>query len=240
MKVLSLCVVASLLVSCSNKTPEPVKSVVEKVEVEKAPQVQEKPVVYQNDFSGKALGEEWIKAFTGPYTKFKNGSFEGGIKPKAKHSAIYLLTLKPYKNIEFEIDFKMNGAEWFKINIRDKGYEETHAGHIARLFLYPDKIRMQDCKYGWTNHALKRKAKKEKDKAAKAILDNSIKDVPHKFEQDKWYKLKMTIVGETMTAYIDGKKAAEFTSKGFAHDNKIQTSLGVKEQSVFFDNLIIR
>lgn len=196
------------------------------------------PFPYSNDFSESKLGPEWQIVFANKNQTIVDGVMVAGQKVSANHSSIYQLKFEPYADVDMTVEFRLRGAEWFKISMRDIDYKPVHAGHICNLRIFPDKISMIDEAAGGANLANKEK-RKNKDPGIQAYLKTKIRDIPYSFDQDRWYRLHVTIKGDIMSVDIDGKRVGEFQSESFAYPTKKRTTLGVKGKHVDFDNLEI-
>lgn len=195
---------------------------------------QKDKLLYWSDFS-KPLGSEWLTAFT--KSKVKNGYLRGAMPKNATHESIYQLELEPYGDIDIQVDYYYDGADSFNISMRDKAYKGSHAGHICRLKVFPEKIMMLDFKYGYFSNEVR--AMKVIDKETKKRLRKTFKEIPYKQVQKKWHRLNLTIRGRKMTLAINGKILGSFERAGFAHNHKNWTQLCVMGDHVRFDNLKI-
>ena len=194
-------------------------------------------LLYENDFSKKELGKEWNTAFCNKKNLIQNGTLFGSMTKGARHSAIYGLKFDSFKNFSYEIDYKFNKAEWFSVNIRDLNYKGSHAGHIGGVKIFPNKVTIQDKKYGYMDFKIKNM--KKKDKKTKEFLKTTITTVNHNSSQGKWHKLKVLVQNGEMQIFIDGKLIAKHKSTCFEHETCNSLAIQVKEQSMNFDNLKI-
>jgi hypothetical protein len=107
------------------------------------------------------------------------------------------------------------------LNFADLSHKEVHAGHLCAATFGVQKITLQDMKTGGMNlkYYAARKAgtlsKEDQD-----LLKTKSQSFPNDISLNEWHALKVTIVGETMTADVDGKRIASFTSPGIAHESK--------------------
>ena len=68
-----------------------------------------------------------------------------------------------------------------------------------------------------------------------ALLKTKTKRFPYKIEPGKWHDLEVRITGETLTAVINGKQVATFSSPGIAHPTKRLLRLAVPGKAVVDD-----
>lgn len=118
--------------------------------------------------------------------------------------------------------FKFHEAkDTLMLNFADLSFKEVHAGHICAATFGTKKVNLQDMKTG--NMLLKyyndRKAGKL-SKEDEAIIKTKQKSFPNDFSLNEWHTLRVTIVGDTMTASVDGKAIGSFSSTGIAHETK--------------------
>jgi len=107
------------------------------------------------------------------------------------------------------------------LNFADLTYKEVHAGHLCAATFGVKKVTLQDMKTGGMNlkYYDARKAgtlSKEDD----ALIKTKVKAFPNEISLNTWHSLNVTIVGDTMTASVDGKPVGSFSSPGIAHESK--------------------
>lgn len=82
-----------------------------------------------------------------------------------------------------------------------------------------------------------------KDPARKAEADKLLAgrsaSAPAQLEQDRWYQVAITIVGEEMTVRLDGQAAGHLKSPGLAHPTKTSFHFTVNGPGVLFDDIRI-
>lgn len=107
------------------------------------------------------------------------------------------------------------------LNFADLGLKEVHAGHLCAATFGTKRVTLQDMKTG--NMLLKyydaRKAG-TLSKEDEALLKTKQVAFPNEISLNDWHTLRVTIVGQTMTAFVDGKTIGSFTSPGIAHESK--------------------
>ena len=107
------------------------------------------------------------------------------------------------------------------LNFADLTYKEVHAGHICAATFGVKKVSLQDMKTGGMllKYYDARKAG-TLSKEDEALIKTKQVSFPNDVSLNEWHSLRVTIVGDTMTAAVDGKTIGSFTSPGIAHESK--------------------
>lgn len=118
--------------------------------------------------------------------------------------------------------FKFHDAkDTLNLNFADTTWKEVHAGHICQAVFGTGRTTLSDLKTG--GMLLKyREARKAGtlSKEDEALLKTKQKSFPHTISVGDWHTLVVTILGDTMTASVDGTLIGSFSSPGIAHDSK--------------------
>lgn len=118
--------------------------------------------------------------------------------------------------------FKFHDAkDTLNLNFADLSYKEVHAGHICQTVFGTKQTTLVDYKTGGMllKYYDARKAK-TLAKEDEEMLKTKQKTFPNEISLNEWHSLKVTIVGDTMTASVDGKTIGSFSSPGIAHESK--------------------
>lgn len=118
--------------------------------------------------------------------------------------------------------FKFHDAkDTLNLNFADLSYKEVHAGHICQTVFGTSKTTFVDYKTGGMllKYYDARKAK-TLSKEDEEMLKTKQKTVPYAISINEWHTLAVKIVGDTMTASVDGKEIGSFSSPGIAHETK--------------------
>ncbi len=138
--------------------------------------------------------------------------------------------------------FKLeNPKDSLGLDFADLGFKEVHAGHLFKVTVTARNVQIDDMKSGGMNLKF-HEAKKAKTLSSeqKKFLASTKKVVPLKLEVGQWHDLKVDIEGDTVSAAVDGKQVAAFSSPGFAHPTKKMLRLAVPRQAVLDDLKIWR
>jgi hypothetical protein len=127
------------------------------------------------------------------------------------------------------------------LNFADLGCKEVHAGHLCAAIFAPTKVTLQDMKTG--SMLLKyydgRKAG-TLTKEDEALLKTKQKVFPCTTSVGEWHALSVTILGDTMTASVDGTLIGSFSSPGIAHESKQVLRLLVSNKITIDDVMYYR
>ncbi len=133
--------------------------------------------------------------------------------------------------------FKLHEAkDSIMLNFADLSCKEVHAGHLCAAIFAADKVTLQDMKTGsmLLTYYDARKAgtlsKEDQD-----LIKTKQVSFPHVVELNTWHTLSVTIVGDNMTASVDGAKVGSFSSPGIAHESKQILRLLVPHQVTIDD-----
>jgi hypothetical protein len=134
-----------------------------------------------------------------------------------------------------------NEKDSLGLNFADLQFKEVHAGHLCVAQVSIKDVKLTDLKTGKMAKAIHAMSKEEKrSPQIKNKLKMKERVVKHELKAGKWYQLRVSIIGNTMRAEIDGKEAAEFSSEGIAHPTKRLLRLAVPKNAVVDDVKIYR
>ena len=141
---------------------------------------------------------------------------------------------------ECRVQFERNVTVAFSFD--DMKHAGSVAGHIARVTLEPQLVKLHDDKEGAMNRRLTA-MKKSDDAAAKAGAEAEMKRhmlmVPMKVETQKWHSFGVEIVGDEMRVTLDGVPVGFLKSTGLAHEKKPDLKISVSGKQALFDDLRI-
>jgi hypothetical protein len=204
--------------------------------------VPEKPLarkgalLFSDDFKGAELGKEW-RAVTPAFT-VANGIMTGS-QTRQEHGAVASVQA-PFQNAIIEFKFRLEGATAINAVCDDKGFTGSHAGHICRVAITPKQIRLGDDKEGAMRNDI---LEMRKDPARKAEGDKLLvgrgQSINHPIEPDRWYLMRIEIVGDQMRVSLDDQAIGYLQSSGIAHPTKTNFHFTVNGTSAQFEEVRI-
>jgi len=202
--------------------------------------VEKDALVFSDDFSTNRFGGAWTE-------RIKSAGVEDGVmfgrQTTTEHGSVASAKLElPDGNLicECRVQFERNVTVAFSFD--DMKHPNSIAGHIARVTLEPQLVKLHDDKEGAMNRKLTA-LRKSDDAVAKAGADAEIKRhtlmVPMKLETQRWHALGVEIVGDKMRVTLDGKPVGFLKSDGLAHAKKPDLKISVSGKQALFDDLRI-
>jgi hypothetical protein len=197
-------------------------------------------LVFADDFATNRFGAEWTE-------RIKSAGVENGVmfgrQTTTEHGSVATAKLDlPDGNLicECRVQFEHNVTVAFSFD--DMKYAGSIAGHIARVTLEQQLVKLHDDKEGAMNRKLA-ELKKSDDTVAKASAEEEIGRhtlmVPMKLETQRWYTLVVEIVGDRMRVTLDGVPVGFLKSPGLAHEKKPDLKISVSGKQALFDDLRI-
>ncbi|MBI3881703.1 MAG: hypothetical protein HY301_16765 [Verrucomicrobia bacterium] len=197
-------------------------------------------LIFADDFSTNRFGGVWME-------RIKSAGVENGVmfgrQTTTEHGSVASAKLAlPDGNLicECRVQFERNVTVAFSFD--DMSHKGSVAGHIARVTLEPQLVKLHDDKEGAMNRKLTA-LKKTDDAAAKAGAEEEIKrhtlPVPMKLETSKWHAFGVEIVGDQMRVTLDGAPVGFLKSAGLAHVPKPDLKISVSGKQALFDDLRI-
>jgi hypothetical protein len=197
-------------------------------------------LVFSDDFSTNRFGDVWTE-------RTKSAGVEDGVmfgrQTTKEHGSVASMKLDlPDGNLicECRVQFERNVTVAFSFD--DMKYPDSIAGHIARVTLEPQLVKLHDDKAGAMNRKLTA-LRKSADAIAKADAEAEIKRhtllAPMKLETQHWYLLGVELVSDQMRVTLDGKPVGFLKSAGLAHDKKPDLKISVSGKQALFDDLRI-
>ncbi|TWU16945.1 family 16 glycoside hydrolase [Allorhodopirellula heiligendammensis] len=166
----------------------------------------------------------------------KNGAMHIKMHPTADH-AVSVTHPAEFRDGVVELRFMLeNDTDRLGLDFADLKFKGVHAGHLFKVDVTTKFVQINDMKSGNMNMKFY-DAKKAKELTAEQLtfLKTTIKKFPTKIAQGEWHELTVRIVGEQVTASVDGTEVAKFTAPGFAHPTKRMLRLAVPHSAVVDD-----
>jgi hypothetical protein len=195
-------------------------------------------LVFADDFATNRFGSVWTE-------RIKSAAVEDGVmfgrQTTTEHGSVATAKLDlPNGDLicECRVQFEHNVTVAFSFD--DMSYAGSIAGHIARVTLEEQLVKLHDDKEGAMNRKLDA-LKKSGDAVAKAGAEEEMRRhtlmVPMKLEKQKWHAFSVEIVGDQMRVMLDGVPVGFLKSPGLAHATKPDLKISVSGKQALFDDL---
>jgi hypothetical protein len=198
--------------------------------------------VFSDDFSGTAFGPRWGHYKSG--SVIKDGVLMGITPEGSDHPAVDSVVIEPERDLEVSVKFRFasDQAKNFNVWFDDKGYKDTHAGHICNVSISPTFVVISDAKTGTFRNDIYERRKSPTGLTAedKAFLATMTKSQPVKLTLQDWHTLAIRTKGDEIEVSLDGKIASSFKSPGVAHETKTLVSLTTNQVDVQYDDFSIK
>jgi len=202
----------------------------------------DRKVIFADDFENRTeLGpaysnkSEWSESF-----KVGNGILAiSQLNPG--HGAVLRKDIA-FQNLDLEFDFRFNGGKSFNLVINDQEDKTVWSGHVSRVVVTPKQVSIKDDKKGSMNlevrkQRLDKNLSAEKKKALETLLAETETNAKVDLKPGEWHHLRVRIIGDTMEAWIAGKKVASLKSPGIAHPTKTSFGFTVNGTTMDYDNI---
>lgn len=209
-------------------------------EVPAQPLAQKGKLIFSDDFSANRFGTVWSEHIA--TTGVEDGVLFGRQTGTA-HGSVALTRLDlPDGNLicECKVQWEHNATLAFSFD--DMKYRGSMAGHIARVTLEQQLVKLHDDKEGSMNLNLQAQRKsddEQKKSEAEAAMKLHTTLVPIKLEKSHWYLLGIEIVGDQMRVTIDGKPIGYLKSPGLTYPTKSDFKISVSGKQALIDDLKI-
>lgn len=199
--------------------------------------------VFSDDFSGTGFGKRWGHYKSGSVVK--DGVLVGITPEGSDHSAVDSVVIEPERDLEVSVKFRYmsDKAKSFNVWFDDKGYKDSHAGHICSVSVSPTTVAIGDAKTGnFKNDIYEKKKATPPTLTAedKAMLATKNKSFPVKLALQDWHTLVIRTKADEIEVSLDGKVVGSFKSEGVAHETKTLISLTTNQVDVQYDDFSIK
>lgn len=144
----------------------------------------------------------------------------------------------PMKDVIVSFRFKLEGSPGFNLVFDDKNHKASHAGHICRVAVAKNQIRLGDDKEGVMRNDIFEMRKDPATKAkAEAMLEGRGAKAKATIEPGNWYTMTVDLKGDEMRASLDGTPLIYLKSPGIAHPTKESLHFTVNGPGVHFDEV---
>lgn len=167
------------------------------------------------------------------------GSPATATKPaRPSHGAVILIPLNRQDSI-IEFKFRFGTAKAVNAVTDDTNYKDSHGGHITRVAMTLTRIRLGDDKESLSHEIEEmKKDPRRKAEAAKRI-EGKVRDIPFKFDPQRWYRVSIENVGDEMRLVLDDQPIGYLKSSGLAHPTKTRFHFTVNDGEAEFDDFKI-
>jgi hypothetical protein len=196
------------------------------------PLLAEPTLIFSDDFSREEVSSEREEVGNGWTTNtqrrapgkrqavLREGALSLATDPTAKH-AVVAFHETSFSDGILELRFRRPADGTFGVAFSDPECKSVHAGHLCLLRLLPDCLTLTDLKTGSADLGILAKLKEGKrDAALDGLLKSKTKSFPFLLAADQWHTLRLHLVGEIMTAFVDGTEVGSITSQGVGHPHK--------------------
>ncbi len=144
----------------------------------------------------------------------------------------------PMKDVIVSFRFKLEGSPGFNLVFDDKNHKASHAGHICRVAVTKNQIRLGDDKEGVMRNDIFEMRKDPETRAkANAMLEGRGAKAKATIEAGKWYTMTVELKDDKMRASLDGTPLIYLKSPGIAHPTKESLHFTVNGPGVHFDDV---
>lgn len=197
-------------------------------------------ILFEDRFEGNSLGKDYSTARCTSEAWRIQGGVLIGKQTNDDHGAVMRRELT-FDDINVEFQFRFKGGSRFNFVIDDQHEKSVHAGHICRASLSPKRLTISDDKTGGMNLKVRQlRQSKTKTNEQKDWVDNLLKRTQSttqlELKQERWYKLRITLLDDVMTVFLDDNQALQLQSAGFAYPTKTKLGMTVVGDSIEFDN----
>jgi hypothetical protein len=196
-------------------------------------------LIFQDDFNRaekddakEQLGDGWVTNSKTRAAGTKQADLKGGVLviTMAKHAdhGVSVRHDAPFDDGVVRVRFRMHDQKGIGFNFNDPKCKSSHAGHICHVGVKPRAVDLRDGKTGVFEKSIREKrlagaSKAEIQKLTKGTL--AYRKV--QLETGKWYEMTIIILGDEMTALIDGKQVGKLKSAGIDHKVKQNLAFAV-------------
>lgn len=195
-------------------------------------------LVLSDDFNRDTLGPAWKEHIAS--TGIENGAMFGRQTTKEHGSVVAAKLDLPDGNFIFECRFQLDRRVTIGLNFDEIGFKDSVVGHIARVTIEPQLIKLHDDKEGAMNRALQEMRKsgvpQKMGEAARRVAAHT-QEVPIKLETTHWYQIGIEVVADEMRVTLDGKAIGCLKSSGLAHPHKPDLKISVSDRQALIDDL---
>lgn len=134
----------------------------------------------------------------------------------------------PFDDGVVRVRFRMHDSKGIGFNFNDPQCKVSHAGHICALGVKPGSVMFRDGKTGIFDKKIREKRLSgAPKKEIHELTKSKFRYTKVNLEKGKWYEATILIQGDSMTAWIDGKRIGQLRSPGIDHPVKQNIAFAV-------------
>jgi hypothetical protein len=138
-----------------------------------------------------------------------------------------------------ELRFKLGDGDDLGVDFVDRELKTVHAGHLCMARVTLKSLTLTDSKTGGMDLKIKeRREKGDKSPELMALLKSKTKTEKLDLKASDWHTLRVSVVGDQMSASVDGKDIYNFRSEGIGHPTKRMITLAVNK-SAWVDDVAV-
>ena len=196
-----------------------------------------KPAMLDDQFVHGLNSDRWVQHYK-PAQFTSEDQVLIGRRLNPGHGATLRTFVPKTRDVVFEFDAQFSGASnWGAVMGDPDGTDVSHAGHIVRINVGPDKITLSDDRMGQFNHAIRALPQEDQD-AKTAATKESFAPVA-KLNDGKWHHYRLETRGDVASLFVDSELVMSFASPGFAYPGKQRFGFNVGKGEAQFDNVLI-
>lgn len=137
-----------------------------------------------------------------------------------------------FQNGTVSLRFQLTEGDDLGVDFVDRELKTVHAGHLCIARVTLKTLTLTDSKTGAMDLKIQeRKLAGDKSKELADLLKSKSKTFNINLSPSTWHTLEVTVIGDTMSAQIDGQSIGEFSSEGIAHPTKRMITLAVNKSA---------
>ena len=161
----------------------------------------------------------------------KDGAMHVTKHAEADHG-VAIFHAAEFQDGSVELRFKLGAGDDLGVDLVDRELKTVHAGHLCMARVTLKNLQIIDSKTGGMDNKIReRRQAGDKSPDLAALLKTKTKSFKLDLKPDDWHTMHISVVGDRMSARIDGLEAGAFSSEGIAHPTKRMITLAVNQSA---------